>query len=258
MLAPHHLDFAEKKPNRPLLYIRSTIYWIWSVANTLLMALPVLVSAIFSHKLSLYFARAWLRINLLGLRWICNLHYEVQGTENIPADPCIVMSKHQSTWETYFLPTVLPPTVYVAKRSLVWIPIFGWALLALRFILIDREAGTSAASQIVTQSRDRLARGYSIIIFPEGTRVPVAAMPKYRIGGAIVAQKTGANILPVALNSGEFWPRMGYIKWPGSITVCIGPVISSTGKTSLQLMAETEQWIESKMQEITRTERFPY
>ena len=252
------MNTSEQQYNKPLLVIRSTLYWIWSILNTLMMALPVLLSAIFSQRLSLYFAHMWLRINLAGLRLICGVKWQVEGKENIPEEPCVVLSKHQSTWETYFLPTILPPTVYVAKRSLAWIPIFGWALIAVRFILIDRKSGSSAVNQIITQSRDRMAKGYSVIIFPEGTRVPVGAEPNYRIGGAMVAEKTGANILPVAVNSGEFWPRMGYIKWPGTITVCIGPVIQSSGKQATQLIKETENWIEDRMAQITVPDRFPY
>ena len=222
------------------------------------MALPVLTTAIFSRRLSLYFAHMWLRINLFGLRLICGLKWQVEGKEHIPQTPCVVLSKHQSTWETYFLPTILPPTVYVAKRSLALIPIFGWALVALRFILIDRKSGSSAINQIVTQSLERMSDGYSVIIFPEGTRVAVGAEPNYRIGGAVVAEKTGTNILPVAVNSGEFWPRMGYIKWPGTITVSIGPVIESTGRQASELLEETQAWIESKMKEISVPNRFPY
>ncbi len=244
--------------NKPLLVLRSTVYWIWSILNTLMMALPVLITAIFSRRLSLYFAHMWLRINLFGLRLICGLKWQVEGKEHIPQTPCVVLSKHQSTWETYFLPTILPPTVYVAKRSLALIPIFGWALVALRFILIDRKSGSSAINQIVTQSLERMSDGYSVIIFPEGTRVAVGAEPNYRIGGAVVAEKTGTNILPVAVNSGEFWPRMGYIKWPGTITVSIGPVIESTGRQASELLEETQAWIESKMKEISVPNRFPY
>jgi 1-acyl-sn-glycerol-3-phosphate acyltransferase len=103
-----------------------------------------------------------------------------------------------------------------------------------------------------------MSDGYSVIIFPEGTRVAVGAEPNYRIGGAVVAEKTGTNILPVAVNSGEFWPRMGYIKWPGTITVSIGPVIESTGRQASELLEETQAWIESKMKEISVPNRFPY
>ncbi len=244
--------------NRPLLVLRSTLFWIWSIANTLIMAVPVLGAGLFSYNLSSDMAQVWLNINLFGLRNICGLTCKADGLENIPAAPCIVMSKHQSTWETYYLPTALPRSVYVAKKSLLWIPIFGWALAVLRFIMIDRKSGHTAVSQMITQARERLSQGMCVIIFPEGTRVPLQAPPNYRIGGAVVAEQIHADILPVALNAGEFWPRMGFIKWPGEITVSFGPVIKSEGKTAQQILQETEQWIEARMKEISKPDRFPY
>lgn len=222
------------------------------------MAIPVLGSSLFSYNIASDMATLWLRLNLAGLRHICGITWKADGLENIPDTPCLVMSKHQSTWETYYLFSVLPRSVYVAKRSLLWIPIFGWALAALRFIMIDRRSGNSAVSQMIVQCRERMAAGISVIIFPEGTRVPLGAEPNYKIGGAAVAEKTGADILPVALNAGEFWPRMGYIKWPGEITVSFGPPIKCEGKSAGQIIAETQDWIESRMAEISKTDRFPY
>ena len=168
------------------------------------------------------------------------------------------MSKHQSTFETYFLPTVLLDYTFVAKRSLTLIPIFGWCIYLVKFILIDRKSGRSAIKQMTEQSRDHLNNGTHVVIFPEGTRMPVNAEPNYRIGGAIVAVKNEASILPVAHNAGEFWPRMGFIKWPGEITMHIGKPINCTGKTYEQALEETQNWIENKMQEITIPDRFPY
>jgi 1-acyl-sn-glycerol-3-phosphate acyltransferase len=248
----------DNKYNKPLLVLRSALYWVWCIFLTLLFAIPVLLSALFSTELGFRFAHIWLRLNLSGLRLICGLRWKVEGRENIPSTPCLVLSKHQSTWETFFLPTLVPKSVYVAKRSLALIPIFGWALFALKMILINRKSGSSAVNQIINQSIERMANGYSVVIFPEGTRMPVGADTNYRIGGAAVAEKTGADILPVALNSGEFWPRMGFIKWPGEITVCVGPLISSQGKSATALLTETEQWIETKMKEISVPGRFPY
>ena len=238
--------------------LRSTIYWIWSIIITLLLTLPVLISAIFSFDFAYKFAHLWLRLNLAGLKHICGLTWKTDGTENIPAHACIVMSKHQSTWETYFLPSIFPRSVYVAKRSLMLIPLFGWCIAALKFILIDRKSGASAIAQMIEQSKIRIDENINVIIFPEGTRVPLGAEPNYRVGGALVAEKIGADILPVALNAGEFWPRMGYIKWPGEITVSFGPVIKSDNKTANELLAETEHWIESRMKEISVKDRFPY
>ncbi len=245
-----------KKHNKPLLVLRSSIFWLWSIFSTLLMGLPVLGSRLISYELSAKFSVMWLRLNLWGLDHICGLTCKVQGMENIPDKPVVVMAKHQSTWETYFIPTLLKRAVYVAKRSLQWIPIFGWSLVALKFILIDRTSGRSAISQMVEQAQDRFANGISVIVFPEGTRVPVGAPPRYRIGGAIIAAQTGVDVVPIALNAGEFWPRHGYIKWPGEITVIVGPVISSKGKSAEQILQEVEAWIEGQMQVITVLDRF--
>lgn len=249
---------SQQKHNIPLLVLRSTVFWVWTIVNTLLLTIPVLVSSLFSFNFALYVSKIWLRLNLFGLRHICGVTWKVDGVENIPSHACIVLSKHQSTWETYFLPTMFPRSVYVAKRSLVLIPLFGWCIAALKFILIDRKSGASAINQMVDQSKQRLDENISVIIFPEGTRVPLGAEPNYRIGGAIVAEKIKADIIPVALNAGEFWPRMGYIKWPGQITVSFGPAIKPENKTAPELMDETQTWIENRMKEISVTDRFPY
>ncbi len=244
--------------NIPLLVLRSTLFWIVSIANTLMMGAPVLISRLFSYDLSAYMSRVWLRINLWALRFFCNVTWRVEGIENIPDHPCLMLAKHQSTWETYYLPTLLPKAVYVAKKSLSYIPIFGWAIWCLNFILIDRSSGRSAIAQMVEQARERFAAGCSVIVFPEGTRMPVGAEPNYRIGGGKIAEHTGVDVVPVAMNAGEFWPRLGYIKWPGEITVSIGPVIKSEGKLANEIMDETQAWIEARMAEITVLDRFPY
>ena len=199
----------EVRYSRIWLIVRSAIFWLWMIFVTVLMGVPVIAGALISFPIGYHFALIWLKLNVYGLRVICGVKWQVDGMENIPRTPCIVMSKHQSTWETYFLPMTLPHSVYVAKRSLAWIPIFGWSIAVLGFILIDRKSGRSAIVQMVEQARVRLAQKRWIIIFPEGTRRPVGAEPNYRIGGALVAEQTGVDVLPVATNSGEFWPRFG-------------------------------------------------
>jgi len=241
-----------------MLVFRSTLFWIASISNTLLMGAPVLLGRLYSYEFSTKMSRVWLRVNLWSLRICCNVSWRVEGVENIPDHPCLMLAKHQSTWETYYLPTLLPKSVYVAKKSLSYVPIFGWALLALKFILIDRSSGRSAIAQMIEQAKERFADGDSVIVFPEGTRMPVGAEPSYRIGGGMIAEHTGVDVVPVAMNAGEFWPRHGYIKWPGEITVIIGPVIKTEGKKADQVIAETQEWIESRMAEITVMDRFPY
>ena len=235
--------------------IRSALFWVWQIVVTLVIGGPVLLVGLFSYELAYPIAVFWIRANVHGLRVICGVRWEVDGRENIPDTPCVVLCKHQSTWETYFLAMLFYPAVYVAKRSLVRIPIFGWALWVLKFILIDRKSGRSAIAQMVEQARDRLARGRWVIIFPEGTRQAVDATPDYRIGGAIVAARTGYPVLPVATNSGECWPRLGFVKHPGTITVSVLPPIPSAGQEPAALIAETQRRIEGRMAEIRGTGR---
>lgn len=233
------------------LSLRSLVFWIWMICTTVVLGGPVMLGALISYDLGYRFVNYWLYSNVYGLKVICGVNWQVQGSEHIPDGPCVVMAKHQSTWETMFLPMTIRHALYVAKKSLVRIPIFGWTLYLMRFILIDRTSGRSAIAQMVSQARASVALGRSIIVFPEGTRRPVGAPPAYRVGGAIVAQKTNTPVLPVALNAGQFWPRMGFIKYPGEITVRFGPLIDPTGKQADQILAETREWIETAMKDIT-------
>lgn len=240
------------------LLLRSVVFWLWQIVMTVVIGIPVVIVGLFSFRAGYALAILWNRSNVYGLKYICGVDWQVDGLENIPAKPCVIMSKHQSTWDTYFLPTLFYPSVFVAKRSLLWIPIFGWSLYVLKFIMIDRKSGRSAIGQMCEQAANRLSLGRWVVVFPEGTRRPVGAEPQYRIGGAMIAQKVPSDVLPIAMNTGEFWPRMGFIKWPGTITVSIGPVIHNEGKKASQILAETEAWIEGRMQEITVKDRFPY
>lgn len=240
------------------LTFRSAVFWLWQILTTLTMGGPVILVGLFSFRWGYALAIVWNRLNIYGLKYICGVRWQVNGRENIPETPCVVLSKHQSTWETYFLPILFYPAVYVAKKSLLWIPIFGWALYVLDFIMIDRKSGRSAIHQMCEQAAEKLGLGRWIIVFPEGTRRPVASEPNYRIGGAMIAHEVPCDVLPVAVNAGEFWPRMGFIKWPGVITVSIGPVIKSDDKSAALILSETQAWIEGEMAEITVLDRFPY
>lgn len=217
-----------------------------------------MIGALISRRTGLNLASVWAKLNLWGIKFFCNLNCKVHGLENVPPHGCIVMSKHQSTFETYFLASFLKDYVFVAKRALTLIPVFGWCLFLVKFILIDRKSGRSAIKQMIDQSRVHLANGTHVVVFPEGTRMPVNAQPNYRAGGAIVATSLEADILPIAHNAGEYWPRMGFIKWPGEITMYIGKPINCKDKTPDQALNETQEWIEGKMQEITVPNRFPY
>jgi 1-acyl-sn-glycerol-3-phosphate acyltransferase len=187
---------------------------------------------------------------MVAARTILGIRAVVQGQENIPDTPAIYLAKHQSAWETVGLQLWVPPAVFVLKRELLYIPFFGWALWGLRMIWIDRSAGKSALEKIVTQGKERLKEGLSIIIFPEGTRVAPGKMGKFKAGGAHLAARTGALVIPVAHNAGELWPRNAFIKRPGTITLRFGPAIDPTGLSEAELNQRAETWIRDAMGEL--------
>jgi len=162
----------------------------------------------------------------------------------------IVMAKHQSTWETLFFHQYLPPVAWVIKRELLWLPLFGWALALLRPIAINRQEGASAVKQVIRQGVEHLRQGQWVLIFPEGTRIAPGARKRYGLGGAVLAAHSGCPILPVALNAGEFWPRGGFLKRPGTIQVVFGPLIESAGRSPQEVSRQVEDWIESTMARI--------
>lgn len=192
----------------------------------------------------------WSRIVLWLSRVLCGIRYEVRGRENIPVTPTIILSKHQSAWETLAFQQIFPPQVWVMKRSLLLVPFFGWGLAMLRPISIDREAGRAALKQVTDQGRDRLQRGFWIVIFPEGTRVAPGKTGRYGIGGAWLATHTGTQVLPVAHNAGEFWGRNALHKHPGTITVSIGAPIEPAAMKPGELNEKVQAWIEGEMLKI--------
>ncbi len=194
----------------------------------------------------------WTHIILFLLEHICGLRYRILGAGNIPATPSIVLSKHQSAWETLAFQKIFPPQVWVLKKELLRIPFFGWGLAMTSPIAIDRSAGRSALDQVVEQGRDRLQHGFWVVIFPEGTRIPPGQKGKYRIGGAWLATHTNVPVVPVAHNAGEFWARNAFIKKPGTITVSIGKPIDPSGMEPNALNAQVEHWIEHEMARISR------
>jgi 1-acyl-sn-glycerol-3-phosphate acyltransferase len=194
----------------------------------------------------------WSRIIIASARAICGISYRILGAENIPDKPCIVMSKHQSAWETLAFHVIFPPQVTVVKKELLRIPFFGWGLAVLSPIAIDRSAGTRALKQIEEQGIARLKQGFWIIVFPEGTRIKPGTKGAYHPGGAWLAARSGAKVLPVALNSGEYWGRKTILKRPGTITVSIGKPIDPAGMKADELNARVETWIEQEMARISK------
>jgi 1-acyl-sn-glycerol-3-phosphate acyltransferase len=239
-----------RQSNRVLVALRSSVFFVFMVVSTIVWAIPVLLSIVFPLRVRFRIMRVWPRMNLWMLRVICGVRYRIEGLENLPDEPSVVFAKHSSTWETLALMFFFPPAVYVAKKELLYIPFFGWAMAVLNFLTIDRSAGRRAIKYMVDHAKERFSRGLWIIIFPEGTRKPIGAPLDYKIGGAVIAAKTGAPVVPVAHDAGVFWPRKSFLKWPGEITVWIGPPISSKDKSAEAIRNEARDVIEAKMQEL--------
>lgn len=188
----------------------------------------------------------WSRAVLFLARRLLGIDWKVEGHENLPARPAVILSQHQSAWETIAFQHIFPPQVYILKRELLWIPFFGWGLALMSPIAIDRSRGFAALRNIARRGRQRLEQGFWVVIFPEGTRVAPGERRAYHLGGAWLAAASGVPIVPVAHNAGRVWPRNAFIKRPGTVTVRIGPPIESRDRDPKMLNALAETWIEEQ------------
>jgi len=195
---------------------------------------------------------AWARLSLWAGKFFCGLTVVVEGKENIPQEPSVILIKHTTALEAYWQITAFPEATWVIKRELQWIPVFGWALaLVMRPIAVRRGSGRQAVRQVIAQGKKKLANGIWVTIFPEGTRVPPGETCRYGISGAALAREAGCQIVPVAHNAGDFWPRRGFHKHPGTVRFCIGKPIAAAGRPLKETNRIVQDWIESKMSEIS-------
>jgi len=231
--------------------LRSMLFALGSWSSLLLIGPLGMLTWPLSFNTRFRVISQWARFNVWWLEKTCNVHYEVIGRENLPAGNAIVLCKHQSTWETLVLQQILPPQVWLLKRELLWVPVFGWALALLEPIAIDRGAGRKAVRQLIKQGQRKLDQGRWVVIYPEGTRTAPGQRGRYALGGAILAEHSGYPVVPIAHNAGEFWPRRAFIKRPGTIKLVIGPVIETAGRKAQDINAEVEAWIEGQMAQIT-------
>lgn len=230
-----------------MMYLRAFIFnlgmWLFTIPFTLI----GLLTFPFPPQQRYRYLSQWAHVALWWLRISCGLTYEVKGQENIPDTPSIILCKHQSAWETIALQLIFPPQVWVLKRELLLIPFFGWALALTSPIAINRAAGRGALKQLVSEGKDRLAKQFWVVIFPEGTRTAPNERGKYHIGGAWLATHTNTQVVPVAHNAGEFWRKNSMLKRPGVIQVSIGKPIQSEGLKPDALNKKVEAWIEAEM-----------
>ena len=232
-----------------MMFLRSLVFAGMHVITAVLFSIISLIVWPLPFRLRYKLVSQWAVINLWLLEKICGIRYQVEGLEKIPDEPCIIMCKHQSTWETLALQAVFPPQVWVLKRELLWIPFFGWGLASLKPIAIDRSAGRKALNQVVEQGRERLSSGAWVVIFPEGTRIPAGEIGKFGMGGAFLAVETGYPVVPVAHDAGKSWPKHGFVKHPGVIKLVIGDKIATDDKKTKAstLNKCVFQWMEEEM-----------
>ena len=183
---------------------------------------------------------------------MCGFDYVIEGEENIPDEPSVILIKHTTVFEAYAQLAIFPPQTWVVKRELLWIPFFGWGLAAMRPIAIDRKAGHRSVNQVIEQGKERLSRGIWLTVFPEGTWMSLGKTRRYGVSGAALAKAAQCKIVPVAHNAGDFWPRRGFKKEPGIIRFCIGPPIGPSDRPAKEINLEVQDWIETKMLEISR------
>jgi 1-acyl-sn-glycerol-3-phosphate acyltransferase len=204
-----------------LILVRSIIFNAFFYVNTTFMLFLALPTFFLPFRAIVWVATTWGRINLFMLRVVCGVKYEVRGREKIPRGPLLVASKHQSAWETFTLLHLFDDPFFIVKRELMWIPIFGWLMAKGRMVPVDRSAGGQALNKMTERARTELAANRQLIIFPEGTRRAAGAEPRYKHGIAHLYAATGVSCLPIALNSGLFWPRRSILRIPGTVVIDI-------------------------------------
>lgn len=230
--------------------LRSTLFAAFLTLITPIFAIIALLTFPLPPLMRYRIITVWTRWVMWAARVICGIRYRVIGAEHIPREPCIILAKHQSAWETMGFQLIFPPQVWVLKQELLRVPFFGWGLAMLSPIAIDRSSRRQALQQLVEQGVERLAAGFCIVIFPEGTRIAPGTRGKYRPGGARLAVQTGTTVLPVAHNAGLCWPRNAFLKRPGLITVSIGAPINPAGIDAETLARRVEDWIEAEMPQL--------
>jgi 1-acyl-sn-glycerol-3-phosphate acyltransferase len=234
-----------------MLALRSALFLLFQAITVVPYGILCLLMAPLPLHVRYRVTTGWPRLVLWAARVICGIRWQVKGWENLPNGPAVLLSKHQSTWETFFYISYMPRELcFVFKRELLWVPFFGWGIGLLKMIHIDRSQGRDAFESVVQQGQRKLDEGRWIIMFPEGTRIPRGRRGKYKSGGSRLAIRTAAPVIPMAVNSAACWPKRPWIKRPGLITVSIGPPIASDGLSPEQLSTAVEHWIEAEMRRI--------
>ena len=227
-----------------LMGLRTVLFYAgYAVSLVVHATVCIVISWALPLKARYRFATLWNQFAIWWLKVTCGVHYQISGLENVPTGAFILLSNHQSPWETIFLYRQFQPICAILKRELLWIPFFGWALALLDPIAIDRSKGRTARNNLLTEGPKRLEKGLRLLVFPEGTRVEVGQEKKFLTGGAELAIKAGALVLPLAHDAGRYWPARRFSKRPGTVKVVIGKPIDATGREARELTEEVQAWI---------------
>jgi len=235
--------------------IRSVLHVLWLILTVIPWALFVVLASYFVSSTRVYWICAgWLKLAVDSGTFILGIKNRVTGMENLPTgpkDPAVLLVKHQSTWETFVMPALMPhPLAYVFKKELLSVPFFGWAMARMDMIHIDRGQQSKAFAKVVTQGKRLMGEGVWVIMFPEGTRIPRGQVGTYKTGGTRLAIEAGVPVIPIAVTSAKCWPTKAFIKKPGVVDISIGKAIPSEGREPDELMQEVQAWIESEMRRL--------
>lgn len=230
--------------------LRSSLFALALLVVTPPYALLALATFPLPRLLRYRIISGWSRLVIRLSRAVLGIDWRIEGAEHLPRAPAIILSKHQSAWETMAFQLIFPPQVHVLKRELLWIPFFGWGLALMSPIAIDRRRGVAALRAIARRGRERLAQGFCVVVFPEGTRVAPGERRPYQLGGAWLAADSGAPVVPVAHNAGLVWPRNAFLKRPGTVTVRIGPTIDPAQRDAQTINRLAEEWIEEQQKDL--------
>ena len=225
-----------------MLFLRSLLYFVGSIITVITITLCGLFFVFSPYSTRQKFLSQWAIFCIWWLKITLNITTRIIGQENVNKSPCVIISNHQSTWETLAFQTIFPAHTWVLKKELLWLPVFGWSLALLKPIIINRGDKLNAIKKVILQGSDRLKKGISVVVFPEGTRQPYNQLGEYQNGGAAIAKKSGYDIIPVYHNAGKIWPKGSFIKKPGVITIVIGEAISSSSMTSSGITEEIRNW----------------
>jgi 1-acyl-sn-glycerol-3-phosphate acyltransferase len=227
-------------------FLRSSLFALALIVITPPYAIVAIATLPLPRLMRYRIISGWSRLVILLSKMILKIDWRIEGREHLPRRPSVILAKHQSAWETMAFQLFFPPQVHVLKRELLWIPFFGWGLALMSPIAIDRRRGHSALRFMAKRGKQRLAQGFWIVVFPEGTRVAPGEKRPYQIGGAWLAAASGAPVVPVAHNAGLVWPRNAFLKRPGTVTIRIGPPIDSADRDPATINRLAEKWIEEQ------------